>query len=86
MHIQFSGDVDRFLPGTRELRQLLDVEISEAGSPNPEAVAVKVEQAAGELTVSWDGSSGWIRYAEPIHFFRGSGGSWKLTVRADRSI
>lgn len=73
MHIQFSGDVDRFLPGIRELQELLDLENSEGGSPNPAAIAVKVEQAAGELSVSWDGTAGWIRYAEPIHFFRGLG-------------
>ncbi|MFL1676410.1 beta-N-acetylhexosaminidase [Paenibacillus dendritiformis] len=73
MQIHFSGDVDRFLPGIRELRQLLDMEISEGGSPTPDAVTIQVEQAAGELTVSWDGSAGLIRYAEPIHFFRALG-------------
>lgn len=35
MQILFSGDVDRFMPGILELRELLNVEISEGGIPLP---------------------------------------------------
>lgn len=67
MKIHFQGDIDGLLSGLHELQGQLGIEIDLSG------VSVTVEQAAGDIQVTWQEGRGAIRYEEPIHFFRALG-------------
>ncbi|WP_028543827.1 beta-N-acetylhexosaminidase [Paenibacillus taiwanensis] len=64
MRLHVTGDISALLPGIQTLQSNLGFEQSEEG------ITVQVEQAKGKLFVKWEQGKGWIRYEEPIHFFR----------------
>ncbi|HEX7055948.1 MAG TPA: beta-N-acetylhexosaminidase [Bacilli bacterium] len=67
MNLNFVGDVERLLPGIRELENELGFTVMQDGMP------VAVEWAPGQLEVSLENGRGNIRYAAKHQFFRGLG-------------
>lgn len=67
MQINFIGLLDGLKEGIHELADVLSIEWVETGLP------LDIVQHEGDLEVSLQNGRGRIKYAEPIHFYRGLG-------------